>query len=112
MKLSDKELEEISQAANEILSHPDKIREFLANPIGETSPLYRLLEGTSDVQETTVPKNICDHGVTFDAADAKTLGSTAAVRKKYPRGWGPCPKGCGYDGIAYASWQHYYAGDW
>ena len=41
-----------------------------------------------------------------------TLVSAAEVQKRWPRGWGPCPKGCGYDGIAYASFLHYVSGDW
>lgn len=53
----------------------------------------------------------CDHGVTFDAQASRGL-SAAEVRKRWPRGWGPCPKGCGWDGIAYASAEHYIAGDW
>jgi len=41
----------------------------------------------------------------------------AEVQKRWPRGWftkeKPCPLGCGYDsGIAYASYEHYIAGDW
>lgn|SRR5690242_5671956 len=77
----------------------------------------------------------CDHGVTFDEEEAKKLleqpyeGSgdpaldfvmghpaTAEIRKRWPRGWftdeKPCPKGCGYKGIAYASYAHYIYGDW
>lgn len=53
----------------------------------------------------------CDHGVTFDR---KAIGrlSPPEIRKLYPRLVGACPKGCGYQGIAYASWEHYIAGDW
>lgn len=55
----------------------------------------------------------CDHGVVFDEKDFKDNDLSASeVRKKYPRGWGPCPKGCGFNGIAYASFLHYIAGDW
>lgn len=84
----------------------------------------------------------CDHGVTFDieaasqvirdAGDARArqrakvgaavdfvLGDTDAVqviRKRWPRGWftakNPCPKGCGFVGIAYASYAHYIMGGW
>lgn len=56
----------------------------------------------------------CDHGVVFDEAEyRKTPGITPAeVAKRWPRGWGPCPKGCGFNGIAYASYLHYIAGDW
>ena len=79
----------------------------------------------------------CDHGVTFDQEAAervirevKTVSSgdavidfiagpvdaVAVIRKRWPRGWftkeKPCPKGCGFVGIAYASYAHYIAGDW
>lgn len=53
----------------------------------------------------------CDHGVEFDEEASKGL-SAAEVRKRWPRGWGPCPKGCGFNGIAYASSMHYIMGDW
>lgn len=79
----------------------------------------------------------CDHGITFDQAEAERIlretprkssgnpavdfimGPTDAVdviRKRWPRGWftaeKPCPKGCGFVGIAYASMEHYTMGDW
>lgn len=74
----------------------------------------------------------CDHGVTFDEAEAlKILESTppdrtmdpmlafvmgppgsSKIRKRWPRLDGLCPKGCGYRGIAYASYSHYIYGDW
>ena len=53
----------------------------------------------------------CDHGVVFDEAAATTM-SADEVREKYPRLFGTCPKGCGYVGIAYASFAHYVYGDW
>lgn len=53
----------------------------------------------------------CDHGVKFDAEAAREL-SAAQVRQRWPRLYGACPLGCGYHGIAYASWEHYGAGDW
>lgn len=55
----------------------------------------------------------CDHGVTFDQATAESekLGSRE-VRARWPRLDGPCPKGCGYVGIAYASYAHFIYGDW
>lgn len=73
----------------------------------------------------------CNHGVTFDEAEASKLLSAATkpqnavdfimgnpasaeVRKRWPRGWfteeKPCK--CGFVGIAYASAAHYGAGDW
>lgn len=55
----------------------------------------------------------CDHGVTFDfmAAQREKLGA-AEVRKRWPRLFGACPKGCGYNGIGYASKAHMVWGDW
>lgn len=56
------------------------------------------------------PEKECDHGVTFDR---KAIGLSAPeIRKLHPRLVGACPRGCGYQGIAYASWEHYIAGDW
>jgi hypothetical protein len=56
----------------------------------------------------------CDHGVLFDEEEYKKHSNMSAseVRKRWPRGWGICPKGCGFNGIAYASFLHYIAGDW
>lgn len=71
----------------------------------------------------------CDHGVTFDEEEANKLLSnwkgpaspaefimgnpiSSEVRKRWPRLFGRCPKGCGYEGIYYASYAHYIAGDW
>lgn len=53
----------------------------------------------------------CDHGIEFDADAAKDM-TVAEIRKRYPRLFGPCPKGCGFDGIGYKSWEHYVMGDW
>ena len=80
----------------------------------------------------TVSAQSCDHGLVFDEEAAlKLLGDWeptsdvefvmgnprhAAVRKRWPRGdfskEKPCPKGCGFVGIAYVSAAHYAAGDW
>jgi len=70
----------------------------------------------------------CDHGVAFDPVEAEKIlagwvprddvdfivGNPAAgeVRRRWPRLNGACPKGCGFVGIAYASQEHYRAGDW
>lgn len=59
-------------------------------------------------RENTEP---CNHGVTFDENAAKGL-DVYEVRKRWPRLFGNCPKGCGYNGIAYASFAHYVCGDW
>lgn len=70
----------------------------------------------------------CNHGITFDEAEAKRLASEAPkptgdpvdfimgcpsaseIRKRWPRGYftddKPCPT-CGFVGIYYASYAHY-----
>ena len=52
----------------------------------------------------------CNHGCTFDADAARGL-SAPEVRERWPRFFGLCPT-CGYEGIYYASREHYYSGDW
>jgi hypothetical protein len=59
----------------------------------------------------TEPEPGCGHGVTFDVEAAKGL-SVAEIRKRWPRLWGNCPLGCGFNGIGYASFMHYVMGDW
>lgn len=70
----------------------------------------------------------CTHGVTFDSEEADRIlasfhpknavefimgdPASAEVRKRWPRLCGECPLGCGFNGIAYASREHLYAGDW
>lgn len=75
----------------------------------------------------------CDHGVVFDLEEAKRIlentpsfssgdaavdfimgpiNATAEIKRRFPRLSGKCPKGCGYNGIAYASYEHYIYGDW
>jgi len=70
----------------------------------------------------------CDHGVTFDAEEARRIldgwvpkdgvefvmgnPASAEIRKRWPRLDGVCPKGCGFVGIGYASREHYISGDW
>lgn len=53
----------------------------------------------------------CDHSVSFDEKAAKEL-SASEIRRRWPRLDGLCPKGCGFNGIAYASFLHYVSGDW
>lgn len=53
----------------------------------------------------------CDHGVVFPD-DVDENMSVEEVRRRYPRLFGPCPEGCGFSGIAYASYLHYVMGDW
>jgi len=59
----------------------------------------------------TAQQVACDHGVTFDQVAAAPM-TVAEVRAKYPRLDGPCPKGCGFHGIAYVSTAHFVYGDW
>lgn len=62
----------------------------------------------------------CDHGVTFDIVEYCRLPfekrTVTELRKRWPRGYfteeKPCPR-CGFsNGIVYASYEHYIAGDW
>lgn len=77
---------------------------------------------------SSTKKEGCDHGVTFNKEEAQKLlgeyqpttdleflmGNPKAteLREKWPRLSGKCPKGCGFEGIAYASYEHYVLGDW
>jgi hypothetical protein len=58
-----------------------------------------------------VEEPTCDHGVKFDELAARGLDENE-VRKRWPRLSGVCPKGCGFNGIGYASYMHYLSGDW
>jgi hypothetical protein len=62
-------------------------------------------------QSALAAEDACGHGLSFDANAARDLG-TREVRSRWPRLFGLCPMGCGFDGIAYASGEHYVAGDW
>lgn len=57
------------------------------------------------------PIENCNHGVTFDGEAARTL-SVKEIRQRWPRLFGVCPLGCGFNGIAYASAEHFINGDW
>lgn len=60
-------------------------------------------------------EELCDHGVTFDEAawHARPNMSPTEVRVRWPRLLGKCPRpGCTFEGIAYASYIHYLAGEW
>lgn len=61
----------------------------------------------------TVPtlETKCNHGVEFDSAAARGLTSSE-VRRRWPRLSGRCPKGCGFYGAAYVSYEHFVLGDW
>lgn len=61
----------------------------------------------------------CDHGIVFDVAACEAMVETnggemdtAELRRRWPRLHGTCPKGCGFTGIAYASFAHMIWGDW
>jgi len=56
---------------------------------------------------------VCDHGIKFDEdMCVRTNPPANVVRRFWPRLSGPCPLGCGYVGIGYASMAHYVWGDW
>lgn len=64
-------------------------------------------------KKKTKPNTFCDHGVVFDLENVHRLGLNATqIRALYPRLCGVCPKGCGFEGIAYASQAHFVYGDW
>lgn len=89
--LTEKELRRVAEAISKALTHNSNE--------GAHDPLWR----THAV--------VCDHGVTFDAKAARGL-SVVEIRRRWPRGFGPCPKNCGWSGICYASDDHFIAGDW
>ncbi len=80
------------------------------------------------MSEKEIAESACDHGIVFDEEEAKKIlagwkvktplefiaGNPASreIKRRWPRLWGPCPKGCGFTGIGYASWAHYTMGDW
>jgi hypothetical protein len=65
------------------------------------------LDTDDEPQEPT-----CDHGIEFDEETALTM-QPHAIRKRWPRLHGECAKGCGFNGTAYASAQHFvWGGDW
>lgn len=72
----------------------------------------------------------CKHGVMFDVEQAKAIMAEVRevnkgrssievaalmvqeIRNRFPRLHGRCPLGCGFEGICYASTDHYVFGDW
>ncbi len=77
----------------------------------------------------------CKHGLTFDPKEAEGVNNrmekkaqadgeawrsgnfyfdiaTRIIRSRWPRLFGACPFGCGFEGIAYASRAHLEWGDW
>jgi len=57
------------------------------------------------------PEKPCTHGVYYDRLKAQGM-SSEEIQDAYPRLRGECPLGCGFNGIAYASSEHYVMGDW
>jgi hypothetical protein len=117
-------LAETVKAAKEILQDPTKYAEH-------KQKMYSLIPGLKELEERFEafdarmkeeakkyiemhPEQVgCDHGVSFDEKKAKEQYMTSEeVRKRWPRLFGKCPKGCGFEGIGYASYAHYIYGDW
>lgn len=89
---------------------------------------YRILDHNGRAMRPLVEGEMCDHGIVFDIDEARrilgdwspstphefVLGNPrhSDVRKRFPRLNGPCPLGCGFSGIGYASAEHYAYGDW
>ena len=70
------------------------------------TPLLRRKRG-----QVLVDKTQCmEHVPPFNESAAKGL-SPKQVRRRWPRFSGKC-EACGYEGVAYASAEHYIAGDW
>lgn len=62
--------------------------------------------------QTVTPDALpCDHGVEFNVEECACL-TPHQVRNRFPRLDGQCPKGCGYCGIYYFSYEHQIYGDW
>lgn len=55
----------------------------------------------------------CEHKKVMPAYEpvAANLMTAFQVRQHFPRFAGECPD-CGFDGVIYASFEHYIAGDW
>lgn len=105
-----------------------KIREDASSPASPASPAGEKAASVEASPVGMAPSTACDHGLKFDLVEAeKIYGSwspkdavpfiagnpkTAEIRRRFPRLFGKCPKGCGYEGIAYVSMDHYRMGDW
>jgi len=61
--------------------------------------------------EVSGSDDACGHGVTFDEVASRGM-HWDEVRRRWPRLDGVCPLGCGFRGVAYASFIHYLCGDW
>jgi hypothetical protein len=106
---TNEELAELVKAA------PDSIGDLLSDFNKRMDEFSKHLDAEQDkwAEENPV-QAACDHGVVFDEEEYKKVGnmSDTEVRKRWPRLMGACPKGCGFNGIGYASYLHYIAGDW
>lgn len=101
---------------------------LLTRATAKTCSRRQAVAMTSPPDPLSPPEATCDHGVCYDPiAGEAILGgwapaspvdfiignpASAEIRRRFPRLSGPCPKGCGFNSIAYASWEHYIAGDW
>lgn len=74
-------------------------------------PMADIIDLEEYKQKKYLEKSNCDHGLSFDL-DAAEHMTTQEIRKVFPRLYGLCPKGCGFNGIAYVSKAHYVYGDW
>jgi hypothetical protein len=119
MKLTSKEISDLSKAAQDLLNDPVEYKKFEEEHKKYFAEFYEGVDAfneklKSDHEKWTQDNPVqaqCDHGITFDMEAAKGL-TAAEVQARWPRGWGLCPKGCGFDGIAYASAEHFLYGDW
>lgn len=87
----------------ETSENPEIVRDKLDECLDE------VLDGASGF--TRSDKTECTHGITFDEVVAEKC-SVSEVRANWPRLYGSCPLGCGYNGIYYASTAHFVMGDW
>ena len=114
----------------------DQFRDRHARVSKREAELHYAVRKDANILDHKMAENgDCDHGITFDQAEAERVlretkedgdpgvdfvmgpvNAVATIRKRWPRGFftreRPCPKGCGYEGIYYASAEHYSYGDW
>lgn len=79
---------------------------FTFNP---SPPIQALLEATAVARD----RNACTHSKimpTFDYEASKGLDASE-VRARWPRVFAKCPD-CDFNGILYASFEHFTTGDW
>jgi hypothetical protein len=134
--VSDEELQKLIAAAQARLNDPDyyaKLQADLDVLFPGLKEMKQSIETENQKWAEENPKQAaCDHGLTFDEEAAQLIsqetpgydtgdpavdfimGSPASdeIRRRWPRLCGECPKGCGYNGIAYVSHAHMLYGDW